>query len=95
MKGDRPQTKWQKDRKCAMKCAMKWMRSPTHSKPKIKSLAASELKIIISVTYNIYASATKKLIQVFFSSSKPSPSVHSFKLSVERPHKRRTQTEAN
>lgn len=64
MKGDRPQTKWQKDRKYAMKCAMKWMRSPTRSKPKIKRLAASELKIIISVTYNIYAATTKKLIQV-------------------------------
>lgn len=31
MKGDRPQIKWQKDRKYAMKCAVKWMRSPTRS----------------------------------------------------------------
>lgn len=59
MKGDRPQSEWQKDRKYVMKCATKCMRSLTHSKQKSRD---SELKIIISVTYNIYPSATEKLV---------------------------------
>lgn len=71
----------------------------THTQqPKIKRLAASELKIIISVTYNIYTATAEKLIQVSFLFSFPLKarlSVHAFKASVKRPHERRTQTEAN
>lgn len=37
----------------------------THTQqPKIKRVGAVELKIIISVTYNIYATTTEKLVQV-------------------------------
>lgn len=82
MKGDRPQTEWQKDRKYAMKCAMKGLRSP------IYSTKNQETHSLIIEDNNFC-----DLQHLHHRHWKTSPSLFFFllELSVKRPHERRTK----